>query len=299
MKRFALLSVLLVIAISASGLAQIAVKITVIHASGKVTPYTGTAATVGDACGAAFRDATENHQGTTNLLAGDVIQIPEVVACNIRGNPSESGMVWPSDLKIVGKGPKSTTLNSADDFSLSGNGQVFQDLTLDFDNTCCKDSALINVSPTTGIFTLKNVNMITRKGCNGPGGVSVESGNALLDHVNLTSATLSIYSGSGGKITIRNSTVSAFCDNAVGGTGTVDMYDSQISNTKDNDDSTLYPMGGTLNIYAGTSIVAASGSRSIACNGDTVTVNLYPGSHLSGTIDNKGGCKVNNIPPPK
>jgi hypothetical protein len=298
MKRLVLLPFFLVLANSVFGLAQVTVKITVTHANKTVSTYTGTDATVGDACGKAFSDATLTPQGTTSLSPGDVVQLPAVASCNIKGHPVTDGLDWPSDLQIVGMGPKLTTLNPSDGLALSGVNQVFQDLTMEFGKSCCTDGAALGASPTSsGSFTLKNVNLTTELRCNGPGGISIGSGNVLLDHVNLASATNAIYVGATGKVTVRNSTVSTFCDSALGGGGVVDVYDSLITNSADIDDSTLYPMG-KVNLYAGASVVAAPGSRAIGCSGVAI-VNIYPGAHITGSIDKKGDCSINTVPPKK
>jgi hypothetical protein len=266
MKRFALVSLLFALAISGYGFAA-TVTVTVTHADGTTASHSGTASTVGDACGTALSAAF------SALLAGDVVQIPAVTACNIAGYTSSASPSWPANIEIDGMGPELTVLNSNDDlFSSSGN-QVFQGLTIVSGSACCTDGSAIT-SSSSGTVALRNVNLVALLG--GAGGVNV-SGSLLLDHVVITSYINSVYSSSNGTITIRDSNLLASDDDVIEGGGTWNIYSTVISTTENNDEEPLSGLTGTVNLYAGTSVLAHSdGTAGCAAN-----IYVYPGVYFN------------------
>jgi len=288
MKRFALLSLLLVLAVSSYGFAQVSVTINVTHDTGVATAYTGSGSSLGIACGNAFNAAY------AALVSGDVMQIPAETACYLNGGSDGDYDNFPPNIKVIGESPELTTLilGYGADFVLSGNDQVMQGLTINSAGSRPEDGNVVNVSPTTGTFTMSYVNANTALDCDDDGtlGVSAtQSGSVLLSHVNFMSggySAISYASWGTGAITVRDSTIATYCNNAMTSYGNVNIYNSLITNSPwDTDDNAYYPSAGTVNFYGGTSIISPPGTTAIPC---ATGVTFYPGSYAS-SIDNNTG----------
>jgi hypothetical protein len=305
MKHYVLVCLLLLLAASGYGLAQTyAMHIKVVHGDGSVTIYSNTDSTAAAACGDSFQ------QAWTNIQSGDVIELPAVQNCNLTFVEDVS---FPDgDFKVVGMGPDLTSITAIEIDEHSGSA-VFEGMTLNVagcpDNDECMAPFYLQADDGTnpwgsvGQLTLRNVNIVSGGGpvVWADGQDNPTTTNILLDHVNITNPGPALWMLNTGTAEIRNSTLTdtgASVLQAIYGT-TINVYDSILQETTGSNTliSMEYVWGGTINAYAGTSLIAPTGVPVWnGCSSNNSSgmgqLNLYPGSYVSSHLVTTGNCHL-------